>query len=163
MAVSQDIVATYRGPGKVVQRLLSLGQREDRAFLFLLMACVLIFVAQAPFQSRSAFMDPTVPLNARLYWSALFFIFLLPFGLYLLAGASHLIAKVVGGKGSFYGARIALFWGLLASTPLILLNGMVAAFIGPGPEQTAVAVIWFVIFIWFWLRGLIVSETRNIQ
>ena len=51
-------------------------------------------------------------------------------------------------------ARIALFWALLAVTPLMLLQGLVAAFAGPGaaPDVTGVAV--FAVFLWFWLAGL---------
>ena len=45
--------------------------------------------------------------------------------LYLVAGLSHLIARLVGGRGDWYRARMALFWSLLASTPLILLNDLI--------------------------------------
>jgi len=60
----------------------------------------------------------------------------------------------VGGKGTWFGARLALFWSLLASTPLILLHGLVAGFIGDGPVQMAVGLLWLAVFLWFWLSCL---------
>ena len=60
-----------------------------------------------------------------------------------------------GGKGRWYGARLALFWALLASTRWLLLHGLVAGFIGPGPSlQFGVGLIWFAVFAWFWIAGL---------
>lgn len=159
MAVTRDITATYRGPGAVIRRLLSDGRREDRALGFILFAGVLTFVAQAPWQARAAFYDPSVPQEARLYWSAFFFIFLLPLLAYALAALLHLIARVLGGKGSFYGARLALFWSLLAATPLALLTGLTAGFIGPGLETTAIGLLWGAVFLWFLVRSLMVAES----
>ena len=49
---------------------------------------------------------------------------------------------------------LALFWALLASAPVVLLNGLVAGFIGPGPALTIVGVAWVAVFVWFWLSGL---------
>ena len=43
----------------------------------------------------------------------------------------------MGGQGSAYGARLAVFWALLSSAPLVLLNGLVAGFIA-----ARVAVAW---------------------
>lgn len=154
MPVTADIAASYRGPGRVIDRLWAAGRREDRALMFALLACGLVFVAQAPWQARQAHLDPEVPLEARLYWSGLFLIFLLPFGLYALAALSGLVLRLLGHGGGFYAARLALFWALLASCPLILLAGMVAGFIGPGPGLSALSVIWLAVFGWFWAAGI---------
>jgi len=43
---------------------------------------------------------------------------------------------------------------LLAASPLVLLHGLVAGFIGPGPGLQGVGLIWLVVFLWFWLSGL---------
>ena len=48
MSLTTDIVATYRGPRRVIRRLLEGGEQEARALMFLIVACVLIFVAQWP-------------------------------------------------------------------------------------------------------------------
>ena len=73
---------------------------------------------------------------------------------YLLAALTHAIARLLGGKGDWYGARLALFWAVLASTPLILLHGLVAGFVGEGAGLDAVGLIWLVVFLWFWASGL---------
>jgi hypothetical protein len=43
---------------------------------------------------------------------------------------------------------------LLAASPLMLLWGLVAGFIGEGIEMTLTGSLWFVIFAWFWIAGL---------
>jgi hypothetical protein len=52
-------------------------------------------------------------------------------------------------------ARLAMFWGLLASTPFVLFQGLVSAMIGPGPQATLVALASFAIFLWVWINSLI--------
>ena len=57
MLLTREIVATYRGPGAVVSRLLAQGPREDRALMFVMAACGLFFVAQLPALSRRAWLE----------------------------------------------------------------------------------------------------------
>ncbi len=158
MSVTRDIVATYRGPGRVVARLLTMGQREDRALAILMAACTIVFIAQWPRLARQAHLDPSIELQMLLGATLLAWVMIAPLLIYVLAYVSHLVARVLRGRGSAFGARIALFWALLASSPLILLQGMVAGFIGPGPALTLVGVIWLVVFAWFWLAGLLQAE-----
>lgn len=155
MSVLRDIAATYGGPHKVVARHMSDGVREDRALLYILLAGILLFVARAPSEARLAHFDPEgVPLMARLYWDALAFIFIVPLMLYIVAGVVGVVLRLFGWKGGFFGSRLALFWALLAASPLVLLNGLVAGFIGPGTQQQIVAGLWLVVFVWFWTSGL---------
>ena len=154
MALTGDIAATYRGPGRVVRRLLSMGRREDRALVFLLLACLLMFVAQTPYQARLAHLDPDVPLSARLYWSALLWIFFLPLFSYLLAALTWLASRLARAGVSGYAIRLSLFWALMATSPVALLAGLVAGFIGPGPGLQLVGAVWFGLFLWFWIAGM---------
>jgi len=158
MAVTADIVATYRGPRAVMRRLLSMGVREDRVLMFLIVACALIFVAQWPRLRREAFLDDSVPFDALLGGSLLGWIFIAPLAMYLLALVSRAVASVFGGKGSGYSARLALFWSLLAATPLWLLNGLVAGFIGPGAQLTVTGALAFGVFALFWALSLYETE-----
>ncbi len=157
MPVTQDIAATYRGPGRVMRRMLASGRHEDRALAILMAGCALVFISRWPALSRQAHLDE-VELNALLAGALFGWVFIAPLLLYALAAASHLVARVFGGRGSWYGARLALFWSLLAATPLMLLNGLVAGLIGPGPGLTLVGLIWCAVFLWFWIAGLIASE-----
>lgn len=158
MPVTRDIAATYRGPGRVMRRLLDAGKREDRVLAFLMGGCALVFMSQWPVLSRRAHLEAQ-DLNEMLAGALFGWVFLAPLLLYVLAALTHLLAKPFGGQGSWYGARLALFWSFLASTPLILLNGLVAGFIGPGPGLSLVGAIWFGVFAWFWIRSLIVAES----
>ncbi len=153
MAAIRDIVATYRGPGRVVLRLLGQGIREDRALIFLMVGCLMVFVAQTPRLARQAHLtgeDLPMLMGATL----LAWLFIAPLVFYALAAVGHVLAKLMGRRQSAFGARLALFWSLLASSPLVLLWGLTAGFIGPGIEMTGVGVLWFACFVWFWIGGL---------
>ena len=160
MAATQDIVATYRGPGKVFSKLLSQGVREDRALIFLMVGCLIFFVAQTPRLAREAF-ETGQELNSLLAGSLMALVFIVPLVLYLIAGAIALIARLIGSNLSGYGARLALFWALLAASPLILLWGLTAGFVGPGVEMTIVGALWCAAFLWFWLTGLRVASREG--
>lgn len=150
-------MATYRRPGAVVRRLVSEGPREDRALFFLMVACGLVFVAQLPRLAREAHLTGT-ELNMLLGGTLLAWIVIAPLILYALAAIAHIIGRVLGGQGSGYGARVALFWALLASAPLMLLRGLVAGFIGEGLQLDIVDFVWFLCFVWFWVSGSIAQE-----
>ena len=162
MALTQDILATYRGPRAVMRKHLGLGLREDRALMFLAIACVLIFVAQWPRLRREAFLDDAVPFNALLGGALMGWLFIAPLALYAIAALSHLIARALGGQGSWYSARLALFWSLLAASPLWLLNGLVAGFIGPGLQLGLTSAIALAVFLIFWGLSLIEAEKPSV-
>lgn len=158
MTVTSDITATWRGPGRVFARLLEDGRQERRALTFVLGACLMFFVAQAPFQAREAHLDPSGPLAVRLYWSGFFWIMLMPLVFYALAALLWVLARLTGRRIGGYGIRLSLFWALLASSPAALLSGLVAAFIGPGRELSLVGAVWLGAFLWFLVAGLIRAE-----
>jgi hypothetical protein len=157
MAVSDDILASYRRPGRVVARHLGQPPREDRALALLLAALGLIFVAQWPGLSRAAFLAPEVPLSQRMVAAFLGLLAVVPV-FYLLAAVSHVVARAFGGRGTHFAARIALFWALLAVSPLMLLHGLVGGFLGQGVPLAIVGVAVFGVFLWFWGAGLRAAE-----
>jgi len=157
MSTLRDMAATWAGPARTVQRLLDRGQREDRALAILMASCGLIFVAQWPRLARQAHVEQT-DIDPLLAGSLLAWIFIAPLLLYGIGALAHMIARIVGGQGTFWRARLATFWAVFASTPVILLHGLVAGFIGPGPQLVLVGVVWLAVFLWFWLSGLWVAE-----
>ena len=157
MAATQDIVATYRGPGRVVSRLLGQGVREDRALIILMLGCLIFFVAQTPRLAREAF-ETGEELNGLLAASLMALVFIAPLIFYLIAGLVYLLARLLGLGLSGYGARLSLFWALLAASPVILLWGLTAGFVGPGIELSLVGAIWCGVFLWFWIAGLIAAS-----
>jgi hypothetical protein len=119
MSLSTDILRSYRAPRLVVREQLGAGRREDRVLVYLMLACVLIFVAQWPGVTRAAQLDPSVPLQARLGGVLMAVLFVLPLIAYALAFLIWLALRLVG-PVSAYGVRLALFWAVLAITPLML-------------------------------------------
>jgi hypothetical protein len=161
MSILRDIVATYRGPVAVLRRRVAGGAREDRALAVLMAGCTLLFVAQWPRLAREAH-ETGAELEMLMGGSLMALIFILPLLLYVLAGLLRMIAKIFGGKGGSYDARMALFWALLASGPVFLLNGLTQGFMGPGPQSALTGLVALVVFLWFWLSGLWVVEKGRI-
>ena len=157
MSITTDILRAHIRPRRVMVRLLEWGRREDRAFAMLMGACAVYFVAQWPFYARRAHLQG-IDLVDQVQNGVFGLLFVFPLLAYGIAALSRLIAMAVGGQGDGYGARLALFWAMLASTPLIVLCGMVKGFIGPGPEYTLVGGLWFAVFLWIWLASLWEAE-----
>jgi hypothetical protein len=163
MGVANDIVASWRRPAQVMRGLLAAGQREDRALAFLMLACFLIFVAQWPTLSRQAFEDPSVPLQARIGGALFGWLFWAPILSYGLAALTRIAAMPFGGRGTWYTARLALFWSLLAATPGWLFYGMITGFIGPGPAANVVGAVLLFAFLSIWGITLRVAETEGMR
>ncbi len=153
MPVTRDIAASYKGPRTVFRRLLAMGENEGRALAILMAGCAVTFVAQWPRLSREAHLteQDVYPMMGA---SLLAWMFIAPLIFYVLAFLSGLILRVFGGKASGFATRLALFWAFLAASPLMLLNGLVAGFIGPGSALMLVGALWCVVFLWFWLANL---------
>src|SRR6056297_2821412 len=110
-------------------------RREERALVYLLGACLVIFMAQWPRLQREAVLNPDAPpLDAQIGGALFAWMFLMPLVFYLVAALSHIVARLLGGRGTWYRARLALFWTLLAVSPLMMLYGLVAGLVGEGPE-----------------------------
>lgn len=177
MPVTTDIAASYWRPGRVFSEKLAAGIDDRLAFAYLALGSVLGFVSQLPRLRREASAPnpdfeaairaeagdvrpieslavPADMVDAKfeaLMASALMgWIFILPLLLYGLAALSALFSKMLGGRLTGVEARFALFWAFLVATPLLLLQGLVAGLIGPGPALDSVGVIWIVAFVVFW-------------
>jgi hypothetical protein len=146
--------------------LLAQGRREDRAIVYLMVSCFLIFVAQWPRLRRVAEGFEPSPWPADMNFEGMmtytFFgaVIILPLFMYGVAALSHLVAKIFGGKGSWYTARLALFWTLLATSPLFLFYGLVRGLIGPGSQAVLVGAIGAVVFLLIWVQSLREAESR---
>ncbi len=135
-SVTGDIVATWRRPRAVIRARVA-DLREDRALASLMGACALILVGQLPFLQRQAVLDPSVPFDARVGGALMGLIFFLPLVAYLLAGLLHLGLRALGGRGRGFDTRMAVFWGMLAASPLFLLNGLLRGMLGDTPAVMA--------------------------
>lgn len=154
MSVTSQIVASYRSPGQIADRLVSGPVREDRALIYLMLACLLMFIAQVPRLAREAVLGGDVPFDVSLGAALFGWLFLAPLFFYLLAGASHLFSLLLGGRGTWYGARVVLFWALLASTPMWMLAGLVTGYFGPGKISDIAGLVPAAAFLVIWVMGL---------
>ncbi|MGH1369103.1 MAG: YIP1 family protein [Maritimibacter sp.] len=154
MSVVKDILAAYRRPRAVFRRRLGDTIREDRAIAVLMAACLVIFVAQWPRLMRQSMTDAEVPLEALMGGTLLGWLFFVPLFAYALGGVTKLILNLFGGKTTWFSARFALFWALLVASPLWLLWGLVAGYIGPGQELQIVGFIALTAFLVHWIVNL---------
>lgn len=159
MAITSDIVASWRHPRGMIRQLLAEGPNEARALVILLGSCLLIFVSQCPRLAREAQLDPGVPLDARMGVTLFALIFMMPLIFYAIAAVSHIVARGFGGKGTWYGARLALFWALLCAVPAMLVHGLLAGLVGPGAVTSVVGAGVAVLFAVLWVSMLI--EVQN--
>ena len=122
--------------------------------IYLMVGCLMVFVAQTPRLAREAYVSGE-DLGMLMGATLMAWLFIAPLILYGLAFLSQLVLRAIGRSPGSYGARMALFWALLASSPLMLLWGLTAGFVGKGIELTIVGILWLLIFMWFWVGGLI--------
>lgn len=153
MSVSTELVSTWAAPRKAVRRHLARGRSEPFAFTLLLVFLILAFVGQWPTAAREAHFAGDASAAPRILARALAVLATLPFW-YGLAALSHVVGRALGGQGTWYGARIALFWALASVGPLMLLQGLVSGMIGPSPALWSVTVVVGVAFLWLWLTML---------
>ncbi|UWQ12943.1 YIP1 family protein [Aliiroseovarius sp. M344] len=159
MSVIDDVIRSYRAPRAVFRRRLDLGTREDKALAVLMGGCLLVFAAQLPRLARVAH-ETGDDLNMLMGATMLGWIFIMPLAFYLFGTLSHILMRLIGGQGTAFGARFALFWALLCATPLWLLWGLVAGFIGEGVQMTLTGALALLAFLLFWSINLREAERR---
>lgn len=160
MAVTTDIVRTWRAPGTVMKELLSQGRREDRAVAYVMIACLIIFISYLP-RIQYNVINGQGDFQRDASYAFLMWVMVMPLFLYGLAAFLHFVSKIFRGKGTHFSARLALFWSLLASTPAMLLYGLVQGLIGPGLQANIAGGIWMVSFLWFTLQSFRVAERAD--
>jgi len=156
MGIAGDIVRSWRFPRRVMRKHLADGPREDRALVFLMSACLLIFLSQWPALMRATSAEG---FEARIVGPLFGWLFVAPLFLYLLAALSHIVAKAVGGHGSWFAARLALFWSLLAAAPLWLLSALASDQIGATILTNVAAGLALGAFVVIWMFSLIEAES----
>lgn len=157
MAVTRDIVEAHLRPRRVMARMLCMGQREDRVLAMLMGGCIILFMSQWPYRARQAHFTGET-LTDYIQHDAVGLIFVLPLLAYGVAALLRLISRIFGAKADYYSARLAMFWALLASSPALVLAGMVKGFIGLGAANSIVGALWLLVFLWVLGNSLIEAE-----
>jgi len=158
MSTAQTIIRSYPQPRHVARSYRDAGADDGLALTWLIVAALLFFVAQLPGLSRDLHLaDASEQFYPRTL-GRFFGVMVAALICYGIAAISHLIARALGGQGRWLDARLALFWSLLAASPLVLFQGLVAGFIGPGSQLTVVSVLTGLGFVWIWINSLIALE-----
>jgi hypothetical protein len=155
----RDILETYRAPGRVFQRKLGKGLRENQLLAWVMFACLISLVARLPeLLARHRLGDINQPFEALVSANMVAMLIFAPLFLYALAAVSHVIAHTIGGQGSGQSARLALFWTLIALQPLAILSGLLSAINAPQIVLGTVSAVSVAAFLWVWLSGLRATE-----
>jgi ABC-type multidrug transport system permease subunit len=134
-------------------RLLNAGQREDRALAILMAGCLLMFVSSLPRLAREQF-EQGGDLTQMLSYEFFLWMMVWPLLFYIIAGLVHVVTRAFTKVGTFFTTRLAIFWSFFAATPLSLLNGLTAGFVGEGQALVAVGVLWLAVIVWFFIGSL---------
>ncbi|MFN3275877.1 MAG: hypothetical protein ACK41U_14535 [Paracoccus sp. (in: a-proteobacteria)] len=156
--MAQRVMQSWWAPRRVVR---GLSGMPDRVLLVVLMLAMLfMLVAQAPQHARAAQLDPAIPFEARMGAALMAVMFMAPLLAYAVAALVALIARATPWRLAPEDSRLALFWALLAVAPAMLLAGLVAGMIGPGPALTLTRAVAGLGFLMIWGAGVSVLARR---
>lgn len=161
MPVSRDIAQMYRRPRAVVRSLFDMGPREDRAIAWLMIGSFLVFLSRLPALQRDAVQNGSNFQQDTIY--AFFALMMIaPLLFYLIAALLWLVTKTLRPAASAYGARLTVFWGWLAATPVALFYGLLVGFNGiDHPGTVMIGGVWLAVLAWFWISGLIETSKAD--
>lgn len=153
-----DLAETPFRPARVVRRLAARGVSERQLLAWVMAASLIALLARLPLllENRAPDQPPEALAGAAIIAGLLF----APLFFYALAALSRLIARVMGGQGSGQGARLALFWVLLALQPLVVAALYLPVFLAPLGLDGALRVGAGLWFLWAWLSALVALERR---
>jgi hypothetical protein len=172
LSVTRELLRSYARPRQVMRALMDGNRASDRpearGFIYLLAGLLIIFLSQIPDLTGTGLAAPELseqltgedgpaPLDARLAITLFVWLFVWPLILYVFGGLTHVLARLAGGTGQGVNARQALFWAILAISPLFLLRGMASV----SQSAAMVMVMNYAIaagFFWIWLSGLYEAE-----
>jgi len=129
--------------------------------MWLMIGCLIVFLSRLPALQREAVLaqgdfqrDTTYALFALLMIAPLLF--------YFIAWVLFVFTRIFRRGATNYGARLAVFWGWLAASPVALFYGLLVGFNGVDhPGTVAVGGLWLVVLLWFWISGL--AETSKVE
>lgn len=154
MAISSDILRSYRAPGEVLRDRLALDRREARALVYLMLACGLIYVAQWPRLARQSHFSDAIPFEGLMAGALFAWLFLAPLFFYAVGALLGLVLRFLRRGTDPFAARLALFWALLSISPLVMVQGALSALVGPGALALLTGVSVLVAFVAILVGGL---------
>lgn len=159
MALPIEIMRAWVAPKQAMARRLAEGVREDRALMYLILACVLIALSQVPRLSSQSGEMADIPFEALISAMIFGWLFVMPLAAYFIAAITRLLARLFGGKGTWSTARLALFWSLLVAAPLWVLNGLLEALNAPTAIMNISGILAVGMFLFVWAASFFQAES----
>ncbi len=156
----RDIALTYIRPAAVMRKKMAAGLREETLLAYLMFACLISFFVRLPglvALHRAA--QGGTPLETEIGGMFVATLFFAPLFLYALAAISRLGARLFGGGGDWRGARLALFWTILALQPVVIASVYLSARLPFGPARSILSIVFAGFFLLTWVRALIATES----
>ena len=159
MPLLSDIGAAYKAPKVEMRRHIDEGVREEQTLFFAMLFGGLSFLSLLPDIAKRAYItDTSLPAMAAAQFIAS--VFMMPLLMYGIAAISHAILMRFGGQGDHIGARRALFWAAIVTTPVILVSAILTTYV---PDlQFGCAIITTAVFFWQWISNLRELEFGNV-
>lgn len=158
------ILSSWRDMRAATRRLIEEEPGEHRLLFFVLLSDIVIFFATClkMIVSPAEFFADNAPLWVGI--ALMVMLFVRTAAMYVFSGVLWLVARMVGGQGSWKATRVGVFWGALVAAPFGLLMALVTIFISAFEqdfpilknEWVALPPYWIslVPFIWFISQGL---------
>lgn len=159
-SLASEILATYRYPRLSFERQLAKNVGDDRILFYGMLACFLAFVARMPSLFHDSMPAGTPPAYVVVSIHFAVSLLMAPLLMYSIAAVSHILARAFGGQGNWRSARLALFWTVLALSPLVLVAGIVEVAAHPW-FSGALLVLIAILFFSYWIQCLIRVEFRE--
>ncbi len=122
--------------------------------MYLMVSCLLLFVAQWPRLMREAEAGGEVPFQALLAGALFGWLFVAPLVFFGIAALLHLVLRALRQPSSWHGARAVLFWSLLSISPLMLFHGLLLGYAGPVAGANVVGFVVLGAFLYILIQGL---------
>ena len=139
---------------------MSQGPREDRALAYLMIGCLLVFIAQWPGMSRTAHLEGREFAMLAGY-SFVGIMIVWPLIFYILTLGLYAVLRSLRWQIEPWQVRLATFWGFLAAAPAGLLYGLLVGFNGTTLGSQIIGAIWLGAIVIFAAQGLRAARLRD--
>ncbi len=157
MSLSADILRSWAAPRTVIRARLAAADGERSSLFYLMLGCVLIFIAQFPRLSQEAAASAEIPFEGMLAGALFGWLFIAPLFFYLVAGLLGLVLHFFRPGTAGWAVRLGVFWAVLVAAPLMLVQGALAVLAGPGLLALLSGLAVLAVFLINLVAGLLVA------
>ncbi|MEO1551449.1 MAG: hypothetical protein AAFR93_13630 [Pseudomonadota bacterium] len=150
-SLTSSIWQAWRDVRASMRTQMALPKEENRLLFYVFLGCALGFVAGLPAAlSQARLIEEEGAVTGVLVGRLFASIFFAPLALYGVSAIATVITRAFGGKGSFYTGRLALFWAVLVSLPILLVSGALGAAPLSPNVLGWISFAAYAVFLWVW-------------